>query len=140
MIDDQKKNTSIQNMKSLSPLLAAVSIALFPSCASITRGSSESFTINSTPQAATVELSTGQSGETPATFKVPRKGTIFGTISKSGYKKRSFSVPSSISGAGGTAMAGNLIFGGLIGAAIDAGSGAMHEHTPNPLNLTLEKQ
>tara|TARA_B110000003_G_C16584540_1_gene509365 strand:+ start:805 stop:1191 length:387 start_codon:yes stop_codon:yes gene_type:complete len=121
-------------------ILAAFSIALFPSCASITRGTTENFTVNSTPQAATVELSTGQSGETPATFKVPRKGTISGTISKSGYKTRNFSVPSSISGAGGTAMAGNIIFGGLIGAAVDAGSGAMHEHTPNPLNVTLEKE
>jgi hypothetical protein len=37
-------------------------------------------------------------------------------------------------------MAGNLIFGGLIGAAVDGGTGAMNEHKPNPLHVVLEKQ
>lgn len=37
-------------------------------------------------------------------------------------------------------MAGNLIFGGLVGAAVDGGTGAMHEHKPNPLHVHLDKQ
>jgi hypothetical protein len=36
-------------------------------------------------------------------------------------------------------MAGNvLIFGGLVGVAVDATSGAMLEHVPNPVNAVLE--
>lgn len=34
-------------------------------------------------------------------------------------------------------MAGNILFGGLIGAAVDAGSGATKELKPNPLNVRL---
>jgi hypothetical protein len=62
------------------------------------------------------------------------------TVSKKGYKTRQITVPSQISGAGGAAMAGNVVVGGLIGAAVDAGTGAMHEHKPNPLQVNLEKQ
>ena len=42
-------------------------------------------------------------------------------------------------GGGGAAMAGNVFLGGIIGAGIDAGTGAMYEHKPNPLMVTLEK-
>jgi hypothetical protein len=34
-------------------------------------------------------------------------------------------------------MAGNVILGGLIGAGIDAGTGAMDRLTPNPLTVKL---
>ena len=35
-------------------------------------------------------------------------------------------------------MAGNLFVGGIIGAGIDAGTGAMHSHRPNPLVVELK--
>jgi hypothetical protein len=35
-------------------------------------------------------------------------------------------------------MAGNVIVGGIIGAGIDAGTGAMLNLVPNPVVLTLE--
>jgi hypothetical protein len=120
-------------------LLLSSAAAFLPSCATITRGTQEVLVIDSTPQAANVQLSTGHSGETPASFKVPRRDTIQATISKKGYKTRSISIPTQISGGGGAAMAGNLIFGGLVGAAVDGGTGAMYEHKPNPLHVTLEK-
>lgn len=34
-------------------------------------------------------------------------------------------------------MAGNVLVGGIIGAGIDAGTGAMHSHKPNPLIVTM---
>ena len=120
--------------------MTMAALTFLPSCATITRGTQEVFVVDSTPQAAKVQLSTGHSGETPASFKVPRRETLHVTVSKKGYKTRNVSVPSQISGGGGAAMAGNLIFGGLIGAAVDGGTGAMHEHKPNPLNVVLEKQ
>ena len=36
-------------------------------------------------------------------------------------------------------MAGNVIFGGIIGAAVDAASGATKKLVPNPINVQLEK-
>ena len=109
-------------------------------CATITRGTREVFTVDSTPQGANVQISTGQSGQTPLSVKVPRNETLHVTISKPGYKTRQTTVPTQIAGGGGLAMAGNVVLGGLIGAAVDAGTGAMMEHKPNPLVVTLEKQ
>jgi hypothetical protein len=35
-------------------------------------------------------------------------------------------------------MAGNMVVGGIVGVAVDATSGAMLEHVPNPVNAVLE--
>lgn len=40
-------------------------------------------------------------------------------------------------GAGGAGMAGNVILGGLIAAAVDANSGATQDLVPNPLVVHL---
>ena len=120
-------------------LLPSVCTLLFANCASITRGSKEVLVVDSTPQAASVQLSTGQTGTTPASFKVPRRDPITVTVTKPGFTPRITVLQSQIAGAGGAAMAGNLLFGGVIGAAVDAGTGAMYEHKPNPLNVILEK-
>jgi hypothetical protein len=45
-----------------------------------------------------------------------------------------------MAGAGGAGMAGNVILGGLIGAVVDANSGATRELVPNPLRVTLEPE
>ena len=37
-------------------------------------------------------------------------------------------------------MAGNVLLGGVIGAGIDASTGAMHSHKPNPLRVTLNPE
>ena len=44
---------------------------------------------------------------------------------------------SKFSGGGAAAGAGNLLMGGIIGAAVDGSSGAMNNLTPNPLRVTL---
>ena len=40
-------------------------------------------------------------------------------------------------GAGTAGMAGNLVVGGIIGMGVDAATGAMNSHVPNPLVVTL---
>ena len=42
-----------------------------------------------------------------------------------------------LSTSGGTAFAGNLLVGGLIGAGVDAATGASKDLTPNNLDITL---
>ena len=37
-------------------------------------------------------------------------------------------------------MAGNVLLGGLIGAGVDASTGAMNELVPNPLHVVLEAE
>ncbi len=116
-----------------------IGIASLSSCGTITRGSNEVFVVDSVPQAAKVQLSNGMTGETPASFKVSRKDTLGVNVSKVGYKTRNISVPPEISGVGRASMAGNVLFGGVIGVVADSVSGSMLEHKPNPLNVTLEK-
>ena len=59
------------------------------------------------------------------------------TVSKDGYVSQEVQVTSGISGNGAAGMAGNVIFGGVIGAVVDGNSGAMNDLTPNPLVVTL---
>lgn len=59
------------------------------------------------------------------------------TITRDGYETVNASVTSSVDGGGAAGMAGNVLLGGIIGAGVDAGSGAMHSHKPNPLVVTL---
>ena len=42
-----------------------------------------------------------------------------------------------MAGAGAAGMAGNIVLGGLIGAAVDAGTGATKQLKPNPVKVTL---
>lgn len=115
-------------------------ISLFTSgCATITRGSKDVLVVESTPSGADVSLSSGQSGKTPASFKLPRADALVVTVSKKGYETVTVNVTPHISGAGGAGMAGNVLLGGLVGAAVDAGTGAMKDLKPNPVQVTLVK-
>ena len=106
-------------------------------CATVTRGTSEVFAIESEPSGAEAVLSTGQNCKTPCSVKVKRRGDIVVTIRKAGYETVTASIVSGIDGAGGAGMAGNVILGGIIGAGVDAGTGAMYSHKPNPLRINL---
>lgn len=106
-------------------------------CATITRGTKEVLVVESEPVGAQVRTSTGLTGTTPATFKVKRRGGFVVDITKEGYEPVSVQVSSHISAAGGAGMAGNVILGGIIGAAVDAGTGAMHTLKPNPIQVKL---
>jgi hypothetical protein len=125
------------------PLIASLlllTLSLFTSgCATITRGSKDVLVVESTPSGADVSLSSGQAGKTPASFKLPRADALVVTISKAGYETVTVNVTPHISGAGGAGMAGNVLLGGLVGAAVDAGTGAMKDLKPNPVQVTLVK-
>ena len=75
---------------------------------------------------------------TPCSFKVPRKEVLVVEVSKEGFETSNYTVQTQISGGGGAAMAGNVLVGGLIGVGVDAASGAMMEHKPNPLLVELQ--
>ncbi|MGH7020110.1 MAG: translation initiation factor 2 [Brevundimonas sp.] len=118
--------------------LAGLSVSL-PACATITRGTTQEFVIESSPPGARAATSNGFSCEaTPCTFRMPRKDAFTVTIAREGYAEQTHSIESKMSGGGGAALAGNLIVGGLIGAGVDATSGALNDLTPNPLVVTLE--
>lgn len=119
--------------------LAAAACSL-AACATVTRGSSTAWEVNTTPPGATVRTSNGQACDsTPCSIKMSRKSEFTATIAKQGYKPVDVKVTTKISSAGGAGMAGNVLVGGLIGAGVDVATGAMNDLTPNPVNLALEK-
>jgi hypothetical protein len=71
---------------------------------------------------------------------MPRKSTFVATVIKPGYKPATISVTNKISGGGGVGMAGNLILGGVIGAAVDGSNGSMLDLVPNPAFVKLEAE
>ena len=118
-------------------ILVILILMLSSGCASITRGTSEAYAIESDPVGATAKLSTGLSCNTPCSVKVKRRGDFTVLLEKEGYEPVTATVTSSVDGAGAAGMAGNVILGGIIGAGIDAGTGAMHSHKPNPLIVKM---
>jgi Short C-terminal domain len=119
--------------------VAVVLLSVGASCATITRGSKDTLVINTTPAGASLELSNGLSGTSPASFKLPRKEALIVKITKDGYESVEVNITPQVSGGGGAGMAGNILFGGLIGAAVDGGSGAMYDLKPNPVEVVLLK-
>lgn len=112
--------------------------ATLTGCATITRGTTQAWTVQTEPSGANVQLSTGQQCTTPCTLKLKRKHPFTVTIEKVGYVDVVTEVVSQVAGGGAAGMAGNVIVGGLIGIGVDAASGATKELKPNPLSVTLE--
>jgi hypothetical protein len=107
-------------------------------CATIVEGTDQTVTVTTTPSGAICELK--QNDQTIAVVN-PSPGSA--SVSKS---KRDISVICSKEGyqGGGATLSskfqgmtfGNILFGGVIGVAVDAGSGAMHEYQPS-VHVTL---
>lgn len=120
-------------------ILAVALIAPLAACATITRGTTQAFTVETEPGGAAVSTSNGLTcPATPCTFaRVPRESEFTVTVSKPGYQTSTHTVTHETAGGGGAAMAGNVLVGGLIGAAIDGNNGATQNLVPNPLRISL---
>lgn len=122
-------------------ILAVAAATALAGCATITRGTNTAWTVETTPGGAAVKTSNGFACDaTPCSFKMPRKSEFTVTITKPGFKTVTTNVVHKVSGGGGAGMAGNVLVGGLIGAGVDASSGAMLDLVPNPLKVTLEPE
>ena len=106
-------------------------------CATVTRGTRQTFKIDSTPNAAKVELSNGETCTTPCTLKLKRRPGFSATFSKEGYQSQTVKVDSELHGGGVAAGAGNLLLGGVVGGLVDGSNGSLNSLTPNPLQVTL---
>jgi hypothetical protein len=118
-------------------LLLAGFCLLASGCATITRGTKDTLVVESEPAGATVKLSNGMSGKTPTSFTLPRKESLVVTIEKEGYETLTVNVNPQVVGAGAAGMAGNIVFGGLVGVVVDPLSGAMKDLKPNPVKAVL---
>lgn len=126
----------IRAARAAAVLCAAASLG---ACATVTRGSSDAWEVNTDPNGAKVVTSNGhQCPSTPCSIKMKRKSNFTATITKAGYKDASVSVTHKTSNGGAAGVAGNVLLGGVIGLGVDLATGASQDLTPNPVNLKLE--
>jgi hypothetical protein len=108
------------------------------SCASITTGNNQSLSVNTIPENhASCELSNDKGvwyiNETPASITVSRSYSDLNVICKKSDKSGVVRIKSSTKGM----MYGNILAGGIIGGAIDAGTGAGYDY-PNIITVPLK--
>lgn len=124
-------------MRTIVLVATFIGMCALSACATVTRGTTESLSIQSEPDGARVELSSGQTGITPCSFELKRKTDLMVFLHKEGFKDATVTVDSQVAGAGATGMAGNVLIGGIIGVGIDAASGATKSLRPNPVHVHL---
>lgn len=115
-------------------LLCAASLS---ACATITRGTRQNYVIETDPAGAQVALSTGQHCTSPCHLRLKRKNEFTVTATMDGYQPAEARVESSVRAGGVAGVAGNVIFGGIIGGVVDATNGSMNDLRPNPLRITM---
>ena len=102
-------------------------------CGTIVHGTTQMVSIATIPPGATVQIDNGTTLTTPTQAKLERKRDYIITVSCKGYQTQTVPLNSVVSGW----LAGNLVFGGLIGGGVDAVSGGAFTLTPEKVNVTL---
>lgn len=114
-------------------IIAVVIGALILSgCATIIHGKTQSVTITSDPPGAMATVG-GQTVKTPSEVTLRRDKNYTVMVEKDGFQTGQTTVEKSVD----PIILGNIIFGGLIGLAIDFGSGSAYKLSPEKVNLAL---
>ncbi|GIX15703.1 MAG: hypothetical protein KatS3mg118_3662 [Paracoccaceae bacterium] len=120
----------------LSRLVLAALLPLVAGCATVTRGTTSHVGFTSSPSGAEMRTSTGLSCITPCDLEIPRRQE-FTAVFTHGGERRELRVTTRVAGEGAAGLAGNILIGGLIGAAVDVSTGATLEHVPNPVHVSF---
>src|SRR3954469_19971313 len=99
-------------------ILAAAIVAPCLGCASVTRGTTESISIASTPSGATADVSgleVPTTCVTPCVVQAKRNADITVSIAKEGYQPQVVPLTKEVPGSGAAGFAGNVLVGGLVG-------------------------
>lgn len=104
-------------------------------CGTIIHGSSQEVGISSNPTEAHVTIDNKDIGTTPLEADLSRKEDHTVRIELEGYKPFETKVTNSVSGW----VFGNIIFGGLIGLAVDAISGGLYKLNPDNVEADLRE-
>lgn len=113
-------------------------LILLSSCASMTTGTNQSLSVNTEPDIGASCTLTNDKGSwyinnTPGTVTVNRAWGDLTVICKKDFKNGIVAVKSSTNGMN----AGNIILGGFVGLAVDAGTGAGYNY-PNIIHVPLK--
>jgi hypothetical protein len=118
--------------------LAIIALAMLGGCATIIEGTGQSIGIATSPPGATCTvtragITLGQVASTPGSIRIDKsKDDLQVTCGAPGYQTATIAQSPSFSGT----TFGNIIAGGVVGAVVDASSGANYYYPPQ-IVLTL---
>ena len=104
-------------------------------CGTIMQGGTESLGVSSNPSGAHVIINNEHKGQTPLTVELKRKENHVIELHKDGYESASETVTHNVSGW----VWGNLLFGGVIGLAVDSIAGGMYKLSADTVHVDLVK-
>lgn len=107
--------------------LIGIASVLLTGCASIVHGPNQDLTVTSQPETLCVTINGEPYGATPVVASLPRGKNYVVQVRKDNYHPYEITVVPMVNGM----VWGNLLFGGLIGMAVDASSNAAYEHSPS---------
>ncbi|HLQ11884.1 MAG TPA: PEGA domain-containing protein [Steroidobacteraceae bacterium] len=119
--------------RQLARIGLGASIVCLGACASIMHGTHQDVGISSSPSGAQVSVDGQITGKTPIVSNLTRKDNHIIHLELAGYKPYDTTVTRSVSGW----VWGNIVFGGLIGLAVDAINGGLYKLTPEQVSGTL---
>ena len=120
-------------MKIIHTALAAAMAVGLSGCATVVNGPNLDYAVNTTPEGADVTFLDGRTCTTPCELVMARKDSSRVDIVREGYEP----VYVLLWSKAGAATVGNILMGGGIGAAVDAGNGSNRFISPRPLFVRL---
>lgn len=108
-------------------------LLLCTGCSTLVNGPTQKVCITTKPSGARVSVDNCFVGTTPIRVDMRRSSRHVVTLDLSGYETMDIHFDKHVSGW----VFGNIVFGGLIGLAIDAVSGSMFRLTPEQLHTEL---
>jgi len=126
---------SFSSKGTLCLLIIAIAITAV-GCGTIIHGTTQQVGVSSSPSGAEVVVDGVDQGSTPVTVDLSRKDKHTVKLSLDGYQPYEMIINRKVSGW----VAGNIIFGGLIGLAVDAATGGMYKLSPEQVNAQLDQQ
>jgi hypothetical protein len=110
--------------------------ALLAGCGTIMHGSSQGVGLASSPTNAKITIDNIAKGNTPVIAELTRKDTHIIKFELDGFLPYEATITRKVSGW----VWGNIVFGGLIGLAVDAISGGLYELSPSEVSANLARQ
>jgi len=113
--------------------LAVIAVLTLSGCATITRGTTQAYNVNSIPSGASVRFSTGETCTTPCVLEKKRNEPFVVNVVKEGYEPYEIQVSSeTCSEATQTTLANLVMMGSVLWCSLDAVLGANQDLSPNP--------
>lgn len=121
------------NRRTIGSCVVGLASSLVIGCGTITHGSQQSVAVSSSPPGAYFQVDGVGQYTTPTKVKMKRKEDHVLTFTLAGYQTEQAIVSSVVT----PALAGNILFGGIIGGAVDLASGGAFRLEPGTITVTM---